>query len=770
MILSTFLTASFLANSWSIGPELQLKWGGQDYLPVGVQLQPDKSQIDKAIEAGINDFNLEVPISRNWKEAVEGLSNKRFFLTVTSAMPATRGWLVQPQFYRLANIRESQKIRVSLPGAEKSVVVVTNTRSGDIVSLKVVNVEKNGLLTTDVKAVKEADQAVLIYPLTESLELEDLWERMDERRDMVLRQLKQLSSNPGFRGLMNPLGTSPSLPSFDTGMIPISPVFRQEFAEHLDQKYRTIQKAMVEWAMRSPQYNSFSEIARLVPLWNGNRGVGAFFDPTNNQVTQVNLTKSKFWLDYQECLASVRSRRISRLIRSIRKTSDVPVFQEWTGWSWFFENPNNELSGLTTRIDDTSPTKILNATAFPMSSNLRGNRPGALLVTDSKISSEQLTNEMIDQLSDFGVRGVFFRGTDADRLAKIARLKFSQRLVPLKGVYFPQNALNPAFPQRGPFSSWWFPSPNDGRRIDLGPDVLGYEMVLDSQKTFVIWNTGPKGSIDFRLNNAANVILRTGSGEGVPSTLTKTGIRFNLGLDPVIVKGVSQCPIPELELIRVERLVGRNLEVAKSRRQDVSQEFFEFRDFQTQVQNDPQAALETAKRVLDKSSFLLSGAFWGEFESSRSHTFSEVVKDAGCSGGGNLVVKTPFGETQGVLSASLSVPTRTNEPLEMWISAKFGNPSDKERLKVKIGGQTLGIQGEGLSPYGSGFGWYKLGTTRLTGNINELRAEVRGSISTDIALDCILLTPQPFSPQNTKKPEFDLVPVTTDPKKGSGGT
>ena len=86
MISVSLLFVATIARTWTVGPNLQLQWNGADYQPVGIQLSPDDKNIKAAKEAGIQDFNLEVPISRNWREASSQVEDKNFFLTVNSSL------------------------------------------------------------------------------------------------------------------------------------------------------------------------------------------------------------------------------------------------------------------------------------------------------------------------------------------------------------------------------------------------------------------------------------------------------------------------------------------------------------------------------------------------------------------------------------------------------------------------------------------------------------------------------------------------------------
>ena len=79
------------------------------------------------------------------------------------------------------------------------------------------------------------------------------------------------------------------------------------------------------------------------------------------------------------------------------------------------------------------------------------------------------------------------------------------------------------------------------------------------------------------------------------------------------------------------------------------------------------------------------------------------------------------------------------------------------------------LSGPPMSPYGSGFAWYLCGTTRLPSARTDVIVEMTGTPTTDIALDCLMLSPQPFQPQNIQMPELQLTPLKPVTKPGKGG-
>ena len=219
----------------------------------------------------------------------------------------------------------------------------------------------------------------------------------------------------------------------------------------------------------------------------------------------------------------------------------------------------------------------------------------------------------------------------------------------------------------------------------------------------------------------------------------------------------------------MEREIGQLFQMAATQRAEVTSESVDYRNYRALLTESPSRAYTLAKKVMKSLSSTLTGAVWAEFESTNAHLFSEVTNDAGCSNGASLSLKTPLGEATGLVTAKISVPQRSTGPMEMWIAARIPNPADKAAIRVKVGGQLMSLVGPPMSPYGSGFAWYLCGTTRLPTTRTDVIIELTGTPSTDISLDCLMLSPQPFQPMNVMMPELNIGTATPPKKPGLKG-
>jgi len=86
------------------------------------------------------------------------------------------------------------------------------------------------------------------------------------------------------------------------------------------------------------------------------------------------------------------------------------------------------------------------------------------------------------------------------------------------------------------------------------------------------------------------------------------------------------------------------------------------------------------------------------------------------------------------------------------------------------------LTGDPLSLYGAGFGWYKLGTTRIAGNMTKLRVQFDTAGNAEIAIDTFLVTPGNFKPNGVTPPDpvnfrtIQVKPQKASKRRGSGGS
>ncbi|HEY0866032.1 MAG TPA: hypothetical protein VGE01_01565, partial [Fimbriimonas sp.] len=302
-------SGSHASAPWSISPSNALVWNGQPYTPVGAVIDNTAASAQRALAAGVKDVIVDAPAGgEGLAETVAGLEQgqMRYLLRVNSLAPLAPGIAVEPQSYRIMGINKARTVVVRLPNVTSALVVLAASRDGYVHSSQRVKTA-NGILSVDVQPKSDMDHVLLIYPVTEGLEMPDFWERLDSHRDVLLTSLRQAKPGPGFRGIVNPLGRTLFLPGKDFDFVPTSPAVQMEVAGFLENRYRNMTTAMRSWSMGGSGFSStdergqptatFADLARLVPLWNGVRGIPQLWDPKTDKLYAVDSGRSSIWKD-----------------------------------------------------------------------------------------------------------------------------------------------------------------------------------------------------------------------------------------------------------------------------------------------------------------------------------------------------------------------------------------------------------------------------------------------------------------------------------------
>lgn len=761
--------------SWSINANHAIFWDGKPYLPVGVRLSSDLSNLEAIKAAGIGDVIVELPANgMGWKDTISTLekAGMRYMIAITSIAPPASGVVVEPQGYRFVGLTEKKRIRFPLPGCTSAYTVLAIRSDGQIEKSERVKIE-NGYFDKEINPLNDLDHVLLVYPETISASYVDYWGGMDNHRDAILTALKNAPLGQGFRGIINPMGETIKLKS-ERGFVPTSPLFRFELAQYLQERYRNFQTATRSWSLATHDLDTFQDLSRLVPLWSGNRGVAVLWDPVTNRTYMSDLRRSTVWDDIEAVLRNAQSRRVQRLIMAIKQVVDVPVIQEWSGWAPVYEMQMPSIDGIGAVAEGTSPSSLAGSAAGAASSILRWQGPGWLAVTDynlNDLKEPTLISSCIDDLASMGVCGWFVRATNptvlqalgqeaAKRGSDTSKTQWSP-----KTLFFPEAADYPASAQRLPGGFWWLPAPLAGNRIDYGSTVMGYRVDTKEGTVYALWIRGGEQRVKIRFLDPKKPIFVTLDGSDPKPKLGKNNVEVTLTETPLLVKGVEEIPVPEPALYELVFRAGSLAGLAEGVRNDVNDIVFLFREAYAGIDRNPGGAYTSMREHFNKLSLRLAKYMWIEAESSKETNFSETKATPGTSNGYALSLQTQVTNPDASYRAEYNVTARTYDDIDVWVSARI--PKENRRdFSVDIGGQILTIQGEGLSPYSNGFAWYRLGTTKLSKGQSKLVVEMRAPEGIDMAIDTILLTPIGFAPRGPFIPDAIRYPPTpTKPPK-----
>jgi hypothetical protein len=360
---------------WEVNSHYTLLWDHVPYLPVGLNVDANPAAITAAKNQGFSDVMVDLPASEEgWQPAMDTLAQNglKYVIRINSLTPMAHGIAVDPAAYRISELSVKRHLAIPMPDATEALVVIADSRDGSIESWSRVPIT-GGVLNFDAQPGPASASVVLVYPRTVSLQQPDYWEGMDDHRDKLLMSLKRHAPGLGLRGIVNPLGRCLTLPGQSLRFVPTSPAFKEEFSEFLDSRYRNVVSALRAWSLRSDvvsstevgeskdAYRSFSELASLVPLWSGTRGVADIWDPERNQVYSCDKSTSTIWKDYADAISAAEARRFSRMVSAIRELADVPVIQEWAGWAPPYETDQPTVDGIGMKSVGASPSGIRTA-------------------------------------------------------------------------------------------------------------------------------------------------------------------------------------------------------------------------------------------------------------------------------------------------------------------------------------------------------------------------------------------------------------------------
>jgi hypothetical protein len=791
----TYKPADGSATPWTINDHQTLIWAGQPYLPIGIRIDGTVAAVEAAKAAGISDVIVDLPASGvGWDEVFASLNKAkmRFLIRVDSLAPMAKGFAVEPQGYRITGLTKAQTVSVEIPGATSALVVLANKADGQIVTSERVPIVK-GMLLYDAKPGAEVDHVLLIYPEMTSLEQPDFWEDLDSERDTLLGSLKRHAPGVGLRGIVNPMGRSLALPGRQPTFVPTSPYFRMEFRNYLEEKYKSVETLMKTWSISSSELAvlddqkkmiaTFDQFARLIPLWTQSRGVGAMLDPTTNKLYTCDNKRSKAWEDISSVINEAGDRRFSRLVPDVRGVADVPVIQDWLGWAAPYEARRPSVDGIGMRASGTTQSVLADSGSRATSSILRWTTRGWLVTTDLEIGSAsdgpaQLPSVM-DLLDSLGAKGIFVHA-DTPALVKAVAAEASKRSTdtsqstssPLP-VFFPENAYNPAVPQRLPGGHWWLPCPADGDRLDLGSMFYAYRLKLDNG-TVALWARKP-GRYRIRMTNPKTAKFQTLDGSSPEPKFAKGGVEISLTEVPLLITGTDELPVPEAAFVETVARITTMIAVSQRSHQEIGEEQMSSHDLISAFDRNPGGSFDQLRKVYWRLVSRVAPYCWIEGERAADTNFSEVLTIPGCSGGEVLALRTLIPPTTAGFYAEYQVPVKTRADQDLWIAAKV--PLERRGdISVAAGGQVMHLTGDPVSLYGSGFGWYKLGTTRFAGNLSKVRIQVDSPGNAEIAIDAILVTPDPFQPGGVVPPDpmnFQMIPTKQQSRgrkgRGSGG-
>lgn len=737
---------------WKVNEHHALIWSGQPYIPMGLHVEGNREALETAVKAGAKDLIVDLPVSgAGWSDAVAYLEAQkvRYLIAINSAARPAKGVVVQPETYRLSGITTDGAVEFPIIGANSAYAVAVTQRNGGVMRQDRF-VAKDGKIKVPLDT-GGLEHVLLVYPETTSMAQPDYWDDFDSQRDELLAAIRATKFGPGLRGILDPVGQAVSLFGRPRSFVPTSNAFRLELKAFMTEKYRNYETAIRAWGIGTNEFSSMDDLMALVPLYAESRGIEMMWDPNRNVTYRFTAKDSTAWNDIDEVIRNAAVKRYDRLVTAIRQIVDVPVIQRWTGWRGPYESTTPSLSGLGVAATGSSSSQLADSAAPAASSAFRWSFKGWLIA--SSINSPSLADAAAE-LGAMGIRGFFARPTP-DILKEIGTQEPDPTLAQWSPtpLYFPESALNPAVAMRLPSGFYWLPGPIAGNRLELGPLFNGYRYEANGQATTVLWTAGGRGRVKLRVSDPKTLVFQTLDGSNPEPKIQKNGVEVTMSEIPMIITGTLETPIPEPAYMQTVFRFEKLVKSGEARQMDFVEEKFNFKNAATGFDRSPTTNFMTMRRHYWMATSKMAPYVWVEAEATRTHNFSQVATIPGANSGAALSLRS-FGplDPRGYF-ADYQVAVRSTQDVEIWMGAAIP-PELRKSVTIKIAGTELGIVGEPVQRYASGFAWYRFGVTKLSGSTARFQVVVNHDGPAEMMIDTFFIAPSGMTPNGPLPPEI----------------
>jgi len=745
---------------------------GKPYLPVGARIEGTPSVIEQTAAAGIQDLIVELPADgTGWSEAIATLqkTQQRYLIAISSAAPGSIGYAVEPEGYRIDGLTTKQELSLAMPGADHALLVMALKRDSSVQSTRRLPIVENRLKAL-IDPPTDLEHVALLYPHLQGVRVPDSWEGLDIHRDKLLATLKAQNFGPHFRGIVNPLGSVVQFLGLEAQFVPTSAMFRYELESAMRQKYNSLDTAVRAWAIKAPDFATFGDLSRLVPLWSASRGVPNFWDPVSSRIYSCDSKNSSAWQDIRSVVSGSAQRRYLKLVQSIRKVVDVPIIQEWTGWNGPYNGSGQGTSGIGAKLIGGSPQELLDGSCRPASSALRLNNPSWLIASEISFAPDESNpgtlSDFIRESSGFGMRGWFIRPSPKVPIESISMVAKAATLDPLLSemkpstVFYPEAAANPALPVSLSLRRWWLPSPVQGSRIDLG-DLYGAYRYKDDQGTVIaLWSIGEPRRTKLRSSDPKSLQVFVFDGFDPKLRLSKKHLELTVPQTPILVRSGDEIPIPEDALTQLTIQFENFFKIVERRLPSFAEERYYYSDNLASFERNPGASFLSLREQWVRLNRAFSTTLWLEPETWRTTNFSGSLVEPGASGGGVLALRTRLASPMEGYFASHRISPRAEGQYEIWLAGKIP-ATERDRMLIRVGDQSFSLRADSRSAYGPGYSWTKVGEISLVRIPVDLKILVTSDTGADLAIDAIVLSPGAFEPKGIRQP--DAFPIAAPP-------
>lgn len=734
-------------------------------MPLGWRVSATQDTIRAVASTGRLDCILDMPPA-GWPELISAAesSGLRYLLSRDAEAPRAPGFVVKPERFRLDGISRRGRIELTLPHAV-SVYYVLATEEGSAISKRGWAPIQSGKITIQVDQAYVSEKfSLVLFPKYAYSDYTDFWERFDSSRDDLLKLLQHANLGAGLRGIVNPLGRVTKWTPVSGGFVPDSELFRIEFQNYLETKYRDVSSLNRAWRVRSFDLVDFPRASKLVALFSGNRGIESLWEPASDTLFAVDMKTSAYWADVRAAIDIAAARRTDRLANALQRVANVPVIYEWSGWSPLFDSRIHSGDGVGIRSVGAGSAATEMAAGGASSAIAWRNR-GWLVATEispgnGAVPDARTLAQSVIHCADLGAKAWFVRmlpGSDHATLSGLeAETSANSHLVDRgrRVLFYPENARFPADTMQLPGGIWWLPTPFAGNRIDIGTGYEGYRLVSPFGNSFVLWRSDAPKRVKLRFLDPSRANIMNYDGSQPDIKASKDGLELTVGTMPIIITGTDDLPVPQDALDALNADYRTLSAKARTAGIDVADSRFLFEDSSRRLSSNPGPAYNSMVENLRKIEKAVGPFVWTEAEKPDETNFAFAPSNAGASGGRILAVDTPFMHTEGSFYAAYVVRVKpaANE-LDLWIAARIPTPLRK-LVQIELRGRDpIPLSDLSVASYGDGFSWFNVSRLQLNSGSHRITIRVLpGAADYDLSLDVVLLAPPGFRPSGLKLP------------------
>ncbi|MEN6519758.1 MAG: hypothetical protein ABFD46_01200 [Armatimonadota bacterium] len=803
-------------HRWKVDGAHTLIWDGQPYIPVGgvfyssyicisqteENWQADIKSLETIKASGITDLLLKAigPATWTkpaaWQRLMDYLDANGFSYGIDLAdgpKPPLNGYVIEPAKYRVADITKDTTFTFNMPDVVSALWMLCSADDGAVLASGGASVS-GGKVRVDIKGRSDQSCVLLLYPEKEFSNggqpgVEDIWSGFDEFRDRLLAFVSGLKFGKGFRFFVDPLTSKMDFIGELDNIVPDSSDYRLEFEAYLSKKYQTIGSLNTAWGLIGANMTSFQEAARMMPLWQGMRGVPEIFDRAKGQCYKIDTPRSRVWDDIHGFRDSSTQNYLNTAADLLKKhAADVPVIYRASRMHRIFANsrPRGGFDGLGVDCYGHGQNLVIN-TAGPVYSSAEESVCSMWFVVTSTMDtaakekaspgyeSRDAMFADLDSLGEIGVKGLFVNGLQilpGDIWKNHSLVLIPEQLGWLKEfkdkfqggqraafapyvIYYPSVPVMGAETKRLGPGKWWLPSLRYGTGYKFGDMLAGY--TIPSQDGVCLFSRVGNTTATFPLQKEQKPAIVFPQDQSGILTFNKKGFTVTLGDTPVLISGLEERQMFPLEVVDKEMAkLGPLVARAKATDSRVPDAETATNRAKGVLKNGlPAVAYDIVHTFVEQIGVEIGTYSWIEGENTVSNSFNRVVPSLRASNGAYLSLDTKLPPPMSPYTASYVVGITKDALHDVWIAAS-GVEAGSAAISFSFDNepwQQAACSVQGVSS--PGFHWVRIGSVDLMKGTHMIQIRLDSPDSTGnykLDLDAIVICPGEFRPDGIVKP------------------